>query len=94
MILRSATQTDVGLRRRANEDRFAIAVWVEDDSQQVGFLPSNVAAEVMAESMRLQTGFGAFVVQEVRDPGSQERRDVTLLIGPGVVWAEESTEGS
>ncbi len=76
------------------QDRFAIAVWAEDSSQQVGFLPSNVAAEVMAESMRLRTGFGAFVVQEVRDPGTHERRDVTLLLGPGVVWAEESTEGS
>ena len=66
------------------QDRFAIAVWTEDDSQQVGFLPSNVAAEVMAGSMRLRTGFGAFVVQEVRDSGSHERRDVTLPLGPGV----------
>lgn len=76
------------------QDRFAIAVWVDDDSEQVGFLPSNVAAEVMAESMRLGTGFGAFVAAEVRDSESHERRDVSILLGPGVVWAEEATEGS
>ena len=67
------------------QDRFAIAVWTEDDSQQVGFLPSNMAAEVMAESMRLRTGFAAFVAQEVRDASSHERRDVTILLGPGIV---------
>lgn len=70
------------------QDRFAIAVWTGDDSRQVGFLPSNVAAEVMQESMQRQTGFAAFVVTEVRDKGSQQRRDVTILLGPGVVWAE------
>ena len=76
------------------QDRFAIAVWTEDDSRQVGFLPSNVAAEVMAESMRLRTGYAAFVAQEVRDTESRERRDVTILLGPGVVWAEPVNEGS
>jgi hypothetical protein len=70
------------------QDRFAIAVWTGDDAQQVGFLPSNVAAEVMAISMRDRTGFGGFVAQEVRDAGSRERRDVTIIIGPGVVYAE------
>jgi hypothetical protein len=70
------------------QDRFAIAVWAADDSYQVGFLPSNVAAEVMAVSMRDRTGFGGFVAQEVRDAESGERRDVTILIGPGVVYAE------
>jgi hypothetical protein len=70
------------------QDRFAIAVWTEDDSQQVGFLPSNVAAEVMAASMRSRSGFGALVAQEVRDKSTGERRDVTILLGPGVVWAE------
>ena len=76
------------------QDRFAIAVWTEDDSQQVGFLPSNVAADVMAESMRTRTGFAALVAQEVRDAQSKERRDVTILLGPGVVWAEPVNEGS
>jgi hypothetical protein len=75
-------------------DRFAIAVWVEDDSHQVGFLPGNVAAQVMNESVRLSTGFGAFVAREVRDTSSGVRRDVTIFIGPGVIWAEETTEGS
>jgi hypothetical protein len=72
------------------QDRFAIAVWTGDDRYQVGFLPSNVAAEVMAVSMRDRTGFGGFVAQEVRDAESEERRDVTLIIGPGVVYAEPS----
>jgi hypothetical protein len=72
------------------QDRFAIAVWTGDDRYQVGFLPSNVAAEVMAISMRDRTGFGGFVAQEVRDAESGERRDVTLIIGPGVVHAERS----
>jgi len=75
------------------QDRFAIAVWTEDDSTQVGFLPSNVAEEVMAISMRDRTGFGAFVAQEVRDAGGHERRDVSIILGPGVVWAEP-VEGS
>lgn len=71
------------------QDRFAIAVWTGDDASQVGFLPSNVAAEVMAVSMRDGTGFGGFVAQEVREAGgSKPRRDVTILIGPGVVYAE------
>ena len=70
------------------QDRFAIAVWTGDDRHQVGFLPSNVAAEVMAVSMRDRSGFGGFVAQEVRDTQSEERRDVTLIIGPGVVYAE------
>lgn len=70
------------------QDRFAIAVWTGDDASQVGFLPSNVAAEVMAVSMRERVGFGGFVAQEVRDAESKERRDVTIIIGPGVVYAE------
>ena len=70
------------------QDRFAIAVWSGDDSYQVGFLPSNMAAEVMAVSMRDGTGFGGFVAQEVRDAESGERRDVSIIIGPGVVYAE------
>ena len=70
------------------QDRFAIAVWTGDDAKQVGFLPSNVAAEVMAVSMRDRVGFGGFVAQEVRDAESKERRDVSLIIGPGVVYAE------
>jgi hypothetical protein len=76
------------------QDHFAIAVWTGDDAKQVGFLPSNMAAEVMAVSMRDKVGFGGFVAQEVRDAGSKERRDVTLIIGPGVVWAELVNEGS
>lgn len=70
------------------QDRFAIAVWTGDDASQVGFLPSNVAEEVMAISMRDRVGFGGFVAQEVRDAGSGERRDVSIIIGPGVVYAE------
>ena len=75
------------------QDRFAIAVWTGDGSQQVGFLPSNVAEQVMAVSMRERVGYGGFVAQEVRDAESGERRDVAILIGPGVVWAEPVTEG-
>jgi hypothetical protein len=70
------------------QDRFAIAVWTGDDRYQVGFLPSDVAAEVMAISMRDRVGFGGFVAQEVRDAQTEERRDVTLIIGPGVVHVE------
>lgn len=76
------------------QDRFAIAVWTGDDSRQVGFLPSNVAEQVMAVSMRDRVGFGGFVAQEVRDAESGERRDVTILMGPGVVWAEPLDEGA
>ncbi len=76
------------------QDRFAIAVWVGDDSQQIGFLPSNVAAEVMSESMRRKTGFAALVATEVRDKDSHARRDITILLGPGVVWAEETSKGA
>lgn len=76
------------------QDRFAVAVWTGDDAAQVGFLPSNVAAEVMAVSMRDRVGFAAFVAQEVRDAESKERRDVTILLGPGVVWAERLDEGA
>jgi HIRAN domain len=76
------------------QDRFAIAVWTGDDRQQVGFLPSDVAAEVMALSMRDRVGFGGFVAHEVRDAASEERRDVTILIGPGVVWAEPDSGGA
>ena len=47
-----------------------------------------MAAEVMAVSMRDGTGFGGFVAQEVRDAESGERRDVSIIIGPGVVYAE------
>lgn len=75
------------------QDRFAIAVWTGDDAHQVGFLPSTVAADVMDESMRRKTGFAAFVAAEVRDKASQQRRDVTILLGPGVVWAEETAAG-
>lgn len=75
------------------QDRFAIAVWTGDDRAQVGFLPSNVAEQVMASSMRDGVGFGGFVAQEVRDAESGERRDVSILIGPGVVWAEPVNAG-
>ena len=76
------------------QDRFAIAVWTGDDSAQVGFLPSNVAEQVMAVSIRERVGYGGFVAQEVRDAESGERRDVAIIIGPGVVWAEPASEGS
>ena len=76
------------------QDRFAIAVWTGDDSAQVGFLPSNVAEQVMAVSMRERVGFGGFVAQEVRDAESGERRDVSIIIGPGVVWAEPVGEST
>ena len=69
------------------QDRFAIAVWTGDDRAQVGFLPSNVAEQVMAVSMRERVGFGGFVAHEVRDAQSSERRDVSIILGPGVVWA-------
>lgn len=75
------------------QDRFAIAVWTGDGSRQVGFLPSDVAAEVMGVSMRDGVGFGGFVAREVRDRASKQRRDVSVLIGPGVVWAELDDSG-
>ena len=75
------------------QDRFAIGVWTGDDAEQVGFLPSNVAEQVMAVSMREKVGFGGFVAQEVRDAQSSDRRDVRIIIGPGVVWTEPVNEG-
>ena len=68
----------------------AIAVWVGDGSQQVGYLPQDVAAHTMAEAQRLGTGFGGFVASEVRDTSSHERRAITVFLGPGAVWAKES----
>jgi hypothetical protein len=73
------------------EGRESIAVWTEDASQQVGYLAGNVAAETMAESQRRGTGYAAFVAAEQRDSGSHERRGLTVLLGPGAVWAEKAS---
>jgi hypothetical protein len=72
------------------EGRDAIAVWTEDATQQVGYLAGNIAAETMAESQRRGTGYAAFVSAEQRDSRSGERRGLTVLLGPGAVWVEES----
>jgi len=72
------------------EGRDAIAVWTGDASQQVGYLAGNIAAETMAESQRRGTGYAAFVSAEQRDSQSGERRGLTVLLGPGAVWVEES----
>jgi hypothetical protein len=82
---------DVGQRVLLQpEGRESIAVWTADASQQVGYLAGNVAAETMAESARRGAGYAAFVAAEQRDPQSGERRGLTVLLGPGAVWAEES----
>jgi hypothetical protein len=72
------------------EGRDGIAVWTEDATQQVGYLAGNIAAETMAESQRRGTGYAAFVSAEQRDSRSGERRGLTVLLGPGAVWVEES----
>ena len=72
-------------------DHDAIAVWTEDATQQVGYLPGNIAAETMTESLRRRTGYGAFVAREHRDSRSHERQSVTILLGPGVISATETT---
>jgi hypothetical protein len=69
------------------QDHNAIAVWLEDASQQVGYLPGNIAAEVMTESMARRTGYAAFVAAEDRDTKSQVRRSLTILLGPGAISA-------
>lgn len=71
--------------------RESIAVWTEDASQQVGYLAGDVAAETMNESARRGTGYAAVVAAEQRDPESGARRGLTVLLGPGAVWVEEST---
>ena len=68
-------------------DHNAIAVWTEDATQQIGYLPGDVAAETMSESLRRRTGYGALVAREHRDSKSHERHGVTVLLGPGVVSA-------
>ncbi|MFV2062163.1 MAG: HIRAN domain-containing protein [Chloroflexota bacterium] len=69
-------------------DRNAIAVWIEDGSQQVGYLPRDVAAQVTSEAQRRRAGYGAFVACEQRETKSRERRGLTILLGPGVIWAK------
>jgi hypothetical protein len=69
------------------QDHNAIAVWLEDGSQQVGYLPGNIAAETMVESMRRGTGYAAFVAGEDRDSKTQVRRGLSILLGPGAVFA-------
>lgn len=71
-------------------DPNAIAVWTFDGTEQVGYLPRDVAAETMDYARRHQTTFGALVVWEFRRTGSSERVGVKLLIGPGNVRAETS----
>ncbi|MFV2064077.1 MAG: HIRAN domain-containing protein [Chloroflexota bacterium] len=69
----------------------AIAVWVEDGSQQVGYLPREVAAETAGEARRRGTGYGAFVAHEQRSAKSHERRGLTILLGPGAIWAKPTS---
>jgi hypothetical protein len=65
----------------------AVGVWTEGRTQQVGWLPGNVAAQVMADSMRRGLGYGAFVFGEHRDQASGARQDISLILGPGIVYS-------
>lgn len=67
----------------------AVTVWLDDVSELVGYLPSELAAEIMHEADARGVGFGAFVAAEERDAASHERRGLRLILGPGVVWAKE-----
>ena len=69
----------------------AILVLVADGTQSVGYLPKDVAEETMDESHRLRSAYAAVVAAEVRDAASHERQGVALLIGPGSIWAEETS---
>ena len=71
-------------------DHNAISVWLEDGSLQVGYLPRNVAAETNAEAQQRGTGFAAFVVKEVRDKNTEARQGLSILLGPGAVWASRA----
>lgn len=70
-------------------DPNAISVWVEDASQLVGYLPSDLAVDIKREAERRGTGYGAFVAAEQRDAESEVRRGLHIILGPGVVWARE-----
>jgi len=70
-------------------DPNAISVWVEDASQMVGYLPSELAGDIRREAERRGTGYGAFVAAEERDAATHERRALHIILGPGVVWAKE-----
>jgi HIRAN domain len=71
-------------------DPNAVAVWAEDASQLVGYLPSELAAEIRQEAARRGTGYGAFVAAEERDTASGERRGLHIILGPGIVWAKQA----
>lgn len=68
-------------------DPNAIAVW-SAGQQHVGYLLGELAAETMSESRRRQAAYKAIVAGEVRDSALGERRGLSILLGPGSVWAE------
>jgi hypothetical protein len=68
-------------------DPNAISVWLEDGSQQVGYVPKEVAAETSIEAQRRGSGYAAFVAKEQRDANSKERGGLAIVLGPGRVWA-------
>ena len=70
-------------------DPGAISVWVGDASEVVGYLPGALAADIRREAERRGTGYGAFVAAEERDAASHERRGLSIMLGPGLVWAKE-----
>lgn len=74
-------------------DSNAIAVW-NASQQQVGYVLGEIAAEIMRESHRRRAAYKAVVAGEQRDAQSGERGALTVLLGPGSVWAEAATPPS
>jgi hypothetical protein len=46
----------------------------------------------MSESRRRQAAYKAIVAGEVRDSTEGVRRSVSILLGPGSVWAETAAD--
>jgi hypothetical protein len=74
-------------------DSNAIAVWTANQ-QHIGYVLGEVAAETMSESHRRQAAYKAVVAGEQRDRESGERSAVTVLLGPGSVWVEATSQPS
>ena len=63
------------------KDPNAIAVW-GPAGVQVGYLPAEIAATVIAEARRRQRAYHGLVTWEFRVAGSSDRVGIRLLIGP------------
>ena len=83
MILRSAARTDVGLRRRANEDRFAIAaplgLYLVADGMgghTAGQVASDLAAQSAVRALETLEGAEASLTEKLRYSVAAANREI------------------